>query len=68
MFFYETAEKDALGIEHYWVRVEFSPGRGEIHLHIIAIGKDKAHLEDFYKAATTEEKGKVIEKYAGYDS
>ena len=58
----ETVVKDAPGIEHYWGRVELAPGRGEIHLHIIAIGRDKAYLEDFHKATTTEKKAKVIEK------
>ena len=27
--------KDVLGIEHYWGRVEFAPGRGQIHLHML---------------------------------
>ncbi len=31
--------KTALGIEHYWGRVELAPGRGVIHLHIVAIAK-----------------------------
>ena len=43
----ETVVKDALGIEHYWGRIEFTPGRGKINLHIIDIGKNKAYLEDF---------------------
>ena len=60
--FMETIVKDALGTERYWVRVELAPGRGEIHLRIIAIGRDKAYLEDFHKATTTEKKAKVIEK------
>ena len=60
----KTVEKDAPGIEYYWGGVDIAPGRGEIHLNIIAIGKDKAYLEAFYKATTTEEKAKVIEKYA----
>ncbi len=37
-----TAVKMALGIEHYWGRVEFEPGHGAIHLHIVAIAKDMA--------------------------
>ena len=37
-----TVVKKALGIEHYWGWVEFAPGRGAIHLHIIGIARDKA--------------------------
>ncbi len=32
----------ALGIEHYWGRVEFTPGRGQIHLHMLDIAADKS--------------------------
>ena len=62
--FMKTIVKDALWIEHYWKRVKFSPGRGQIHLHTIAIGKNKVYLEDFYKAQTIEDKAKVIDEYA----
>ena len=62
--FMGTVVKKALGIEHYWGRVEFAPGRGAIHLHIIGIASDKAYLRDFYHASTNEEKADVLEKYA----
>lgn len=62
--FLDTVAKDALGIEHYWARVEFAPGRGQIHLHLLGISKDKAYLNDFYRADTEEEKAKVLETYA----
>ncbi len=59
-----TVVKKALGIEHYWGRVEFAPGRGGINLHIIGIVRDKAYLQDFYRASTNKEKADVLEKYA----
>ena len=59
-----TVVKKALGIEHYWGRVEFAPGRGAIHLHIIGIARDKAYLREFYQARTPEEKADVLDKYA----
>ena len=59
-----TVLKDALGIEHYWGRVKFAPGRGQIHLHMLGIAKHKAYLNDFYKAKTMEDKAIVVEKYA----
>lgn len=54
----------ALGIEHYWGRVEFVPGRGQIHIHMPSIAKNKAYLKDFYKAQSLEDKSAVVDKYA----
>ena len=54
----------ALGIEHYWGRVEFAPGRGRIHLHMLGITKDKAYLKDFYKAQSLEDKASIVDKCA----
>jgi hypothetical protein len=45
--------------------VEFAPVRGAIHLHIVAIAKDRAYLQDFFKASTLlEEKANVLNNYA----
>lgn len=62
--FMETVVQNALGIEHYWGRIEFAPGRGQIHLHIVAIAKDRAYLSEFHSAKTLDEKAKVVETYA----
>jgi hypothetical protein len=62
--FMSTVVKTALGIEHYWGHVKFAPGRGAIHLHIVAIAKDMAYLQDFYHAKTAEDKAAVVDKYA----
>ncbi len=59
-----TVVKTALGIEHYWGHVEFAPERGAIHLHIVAIAKDMAYLQDFYHVKTAEDKAAVVNKYA----
>jgi len=32
----ETVGKDIFGIDHYWLRFEFAPGRGQVHAHMIA--------------------------------
>jgi hypothetical protein len=58
-----TVVKMALGIEHYWGHVEFAPGHGAIHLHIVAIAKDMAYLQDFHPAKTAEDKAAVVDKY-----
>ena len=62
--FMVTVIKTALGIEHYWGRVEFAQGRGAIHLHIVAIANDMAYLQDFFHAKTTKDKAAVVNKYA----
>ena len=62
--FLDTVAKEVMGIEHYWARVEFAPGRGQIHLHLLGIGRDKSYLLDFYNAKTPEEKTEVLETYA----
>ena len=36
-----TVGKTIFDIEHYWVRYEFAPGRGQIHAHLLAITKDQ---------------------------
>ena len=62
--FIKNVMNKALGIEHYWGRVEFAPGRGQIHLHVLGIAKNKAYLKDFYKAKSMEDKAAVVGKYA----
>ena len=55
--------RKSLSIKHYWGRVEFAPGRGQIHLHMLGIVKNKAYLKDFYKAQSLEDKAAVVDKY-----
>lgn len=62
--FMDTILKDALGIKHYWGRVEFAPGRGQIHLHLLAISQDQTYLKKYYNAKTKEEKAEVVAAYA----
>lgn len=62
--FMDGYAREVLGIEHYWGRVEFASGRGQIHLHILCIAKNKAYLQDFYNASSEEEKAKVMHAYA----
>ena len=40
------------------------PGREQIHMHMLGIGKDRAYLNDFYKAKTMEDKAAVVDNYA----
>jgi hypothetical protein len=36
-FWLETVGKDLLKIKHHWLRYEFAPSRGQIHVHMLAI-------------------------------
>jgi hypothetical protein len=56
----KTVMKNALQIEHYWGCVEFAPGRGAIHLHVVAIGKVRAYLQDFLKLQHWRKKQKCL--------
>jgi len=47
--FIKIVMKHSLQIEHYWGCVEFAPGRGAIHLHVVAIAKDRAYSNFFIK-------------------
>lgn len=51
----ETVGKEIFGIDHYWVRFEFAPGRGQIHAHLLAIPRNQS----IYKLchATMKEEG-----------
>ena len=48
------------GIEHWWGRFEFTPGRGQIHIHFIAIRKDQSILRLCYQDLKNKEKGKQM--------
>ena len=54
----------ALELEYYWGRVEFAPGHGAIHLHILGIAKNKTYLNNFYRSKSEKEKIEVLQKYA----
>ncbi len=54
----------ALGINTKWDRVESEPRRGQIHLHMLGIAKNKTYLKNFYKAKTMEDQAAVVYKYA----
>jgi len=56
--------REAFDLEYYWGRVEFAPGRGAIHLHILGIAKNKAYLHDFHNAKGENKKIEVLQNYA----
>jgi hypothetical protein len=60
----ETVGKETFGISHYWLRFEFTKGRGQIHAHILAITHDTGMIQAYHIAETEEEKTAVISEYA----
>ena len=56
--------KEIADVNAYSVRVEFATGRGQMHLHILSIARNKVYIWDFYRAKTEQEKNDVVEKYA----
>jgi hypothetical protein len=55
----DVVGKKLLGIEHYWVRYEFTPGRGQIHAHLLAISSDQ-YIFDFMHKDSEFENGKEV--------
>jgi hypothetical protein len=47
----ETVGKKIFKIKHYWLRFEFTPSRGQIHVHILAISEFK-HVFECYSQFT----------------
>ena len=45
----KTIGKEIFGIEHYWVRYEFAPSRGQIHAHLLAITNHHAMWNHYYQ-------------------
>jgi hypothetical protein len=60
-----TFGKEVFGIKHYFVRFEFTEGRGEIHAHILAIADNLNVYEEAYKCGDDEAKRiEVFTRYA----
>ena len=55
-----TVGREIFGIDHYWGRFEFTPGRGQIHIHFIAIRKDQSILRLCYQDLKDRVQGKKI--------
>lgn len=55
----DVVGKAIFGIQHYWVRYEFTPGRGQIHAHLLAI----TDQQNIYKLA--HDAGKIDDPSPG---
>ena len=61
--FMDRFAREAFDLKYYWGRVEFAPGRGAIHLHILGIAKNKAYLQDFHNTKGEKKKTEVLQNY-----
>ena len=60
-----TVGEKVFDIEHYWIRYEFAPSRGQIHAHMLAICADQHVLKDMHKNRHNKaERTKILSKWA----
>jgi hypothetical protein len=52
----DTFAKEVLGVKHYFIRFEFTEGRGEIHAHILAVANNTDVYQAAYDCADDESK------------
>lgn len=63
-----TVAKTVLGIKHYWCRLEFAKGRGQIHAHLIAI-LDRDMMQDVqrqlrHQHMNSDDEAKIVSEWA----
>ena len=51
-----TVGREIFGINHYWIRYEFAPSRGQIHAHLLAITGDRAIQIQMYQHRKDEQR------------
>jgi hypothetical protein len=51
----EIVGKEVFGIKYYWCRYEFAPGRGQIHVHLLAMSEDQWMLRKLYSLSKEED-------------
>jgi hypothetical protein len=55
-----TVGKAVFGIEHWWGRFEFTPGRGQIHIHLLAVRRDQSILKLCFQDLKDKVNGKQL--------
>ena len=60
----ETVGKHIFKIKHYWLRYEFSKGRGQIHAHLLAITSDGILLNHKISQCNEKHKVELVASYA----
>ena len=63
----DTFAREALDIEFYWGRYEFTKGRGQIHLHMLCITKNRHYMKQYYECKqknNIEKAVSILSEYA----
>lgn len=55
----KTVGSKIFGIDHYWARYEFAPGRGQIHVHLLAISRDQ-EIYEICNLDVKEDNGEMV--------
>ena len=61
-----TVGRPVFGIKYYWGRYEFAKGRGQIHLHLLAIVEDRSVQHEYFKCVKNEEIERGIDLLSEY--
>ena len=62
----EIVGKSVFNIEHYFLRFEFTKGRGQIHAHMIAITSDNDFIAEYYSKTNENKTSEATKVYADY--
>ena len=62
----DTVGKKALDIEFYWGRYEFTKGRGQIHIHMLCITRNRHVFKQYYKHTQKGQYQKAIDLLSEY--
>ena len=61
---FRTVGKTVFGIDHYWIRYEFAPSRGQIHAHWLAICRDKKVLYALHRERDNQKRADLLAMWA----
>ena len=50
----ETVGKETFDVNHHWLHYEFTPGRGQIHAHMLAIARDQSICQLAHEAKKSD--------------
>lgn len=62
----ETVGKKVFKIKHYWARFEFAKGRGQIHLHMLAIVENIHIQKQYFELKNNENHEEAVKLMCNY--
>ena len=61
-----TVGKEAMDIDYYWGRFEFAKGRGQIHIHMLCITKNRRAFKEYFIAKQKGNHKKAVDVLSEY--